>query len=1025
MLEGTYTCESNDNLVLDGFGNFTLGELSGTYTVDAANSNSIVAKVIDDGNIVGQYNITLDGETYTAVTPQVTVTYHYGIMGNGDKLGESTSAVVNVYTLIELPTPAAIEGHVFLGWFTGVFSSSKQVTEIRPGENTDIYARYAESVTVTYHHNVSGAEDKVVAVEKGKAIGDFMYKMPDDLTVAGKAFVGWFKQDGTTTGEWGDEVTSATTVSADMEVYGRWEVPNILAGTYKGYEIYRENTVGTNKNITIDLLGKATGTKSGAVIFDEKTGFGKIGSRLMYADVSAKVLIVSDGSETAYVSASNGHDAHFLFAAETVTLDAKNIISWNSNKSRVVMFVVDGQNRWIYVDENDVAVDVTVVITDASGNTVTDNTKYKTYGNVLSITNSNGLNVSKVYNGTSWGELDGYQGEYTDAVLGTIVLDGIGKATVGDTSYTYSIVSDGIVSVVINGQYYEISNMSAPDCTLTAFNANVTYSIEHGKLPSDVNLAPSANVEIVLPTPIMDEGWLFFGWRDASENKVTSYTFSKGETVTFTALVLQPAEGESLGTAKLITITDDAATVSVATNENFQTHYDKLVLTEKTEVMFKATSRPTYVYKPSSGSQYNARLSIITYNETDGVKNSLGIIAIDTSSNTTTIVLEAGTYYIESHVGGKVTGSNVSSSSQFDGWGSYTYYIYTNAHSVPATALKYTLGTEQTVEEKNGIIAIYEVTLAVGEYEYTMISSLNDAFARAYLYALNENTGALASSSTSVVNSNTSKTATVKITKAGKYYIKADKVCTFKLVDPNQSVDPNPSENTIFAGKTYSGQKQTGMDSHTTYEVVFNANGTAGTIKTAVYEDGMPTMDTHTYQFTSVTVDATAKTVTLQYTGGDIVATYTDKTIVFPSDCILTDLRSITVTTSESVEENPAPVSDNPFAGKTFKGKYLGFDEYGFDADSSTNMEVVFNDSSTISGTLKSKGYTTSSFDFTATLDGTTITFTFTSGGTWAVGKTLIGNISGNKITFAQGTYSDKDYGFWNQGSVSCEDFSL
>lgn len=93
--------------------------------------------------------------------------------------------------------------------------------------------------------------------------------------------------------------------------------------------------------------------------------------------------------------------------------------------------------------------------------------------------------------------------------------------------------------------------------------------------------------------------------------------------------------------------------------------------------------------------------------------------------------------------------------------------------------------------------------------------------------------------------------------------------------------------------------------------------------------------------------------------------------------------------------------------------------------ETETPIRIEFSDSSTISGTIYSGSGTSYYFNFTATMEGNTITFTFTSAvDSGAVGKTLIGTLSGNTITFSKGTYSGGNtYKFFNEGSVSCADY--
>lgn len=120
--------------------------------------------------------------------------------------------------------------------------------------------------------------------------------------------------------------------------------------------------------------------------------------------------------------------------------------------------------------------------------------------------------------------------------------------------------------------------------------------------------------------------------------------------------------------------------------------------------------------------------------------------------------------------------------------------------------------------------------------------------------------------------------------------------------------------------------------------------------------------------------------------------------------------------------ENKTFLGKSAFAGKTFTGTYYS----DWDSDNAT-LKIVFDDSSTISGVIYS-GYGTSFyFNFTATLEGDTITFTFTKAiDSSAVGKTLKATISGDTITIVKGgTYSSNVYTFTNNGSAKCDGFSL
>ncbi len=109
------------------------------------------------------------------------------------------------------------------------------------------------------------------------------------------------------------------------------------------------------------------------------------------------------------------------------------------------------------------------------------------------------------------------------------------------------------------------------------------------------------------------------------------------------------------------------------------------------------------------------------------------------------------------------------------------------------------------------------------------------------------------------------------------------------------------------------------------------------------------------------------------------------------------------------------------FAGLTFTGSY--YDDWD---KATTPMRIEFAMSADITGTIYRSDGTSFYFDFTATLSGNEITFTFTKtiDGS-SVGKTLVGTISGGTITFTSWYKTSGTYTFANNGSVTCEGFSL
>lgn len=121
--------------------------------------------------------------------------------------------------------------------------------------------------------------------------------------------------------------------------------------------------------------------------------------------------------------------------------------------------------------------------------------------------------------------------------------------------------------------------------------------------------------------------------------------------------------------------------------------------------------------------------------------------------------------------------------------------------------------------------------------------------------------------------------------------------------------------------------------------------------------------------------------------------------------------------------ENKQYFAKSPFAGHTFVGTfYDAFDE------ENSKLTIVFNDSSTIEGVLYAGYGKTFYFNFTGDFDASTNTLTLTLGkciDTSATGKNIILELSGNKLTVVSTTISNSAYSFANNGSATCEDFSL
>lgn len=906
MKEGTYTCAGKSDLELDGYGTFALGELKGTYTVDSTDRSKLTATVIDtNGKAVGQYNITLDGTTYTAEAGKVTVTYHYGTLyyANVDKLGSAEEKSHIAFEVVTLPTEGEFltkvkDGvtYVFIGWYDGYRTDSNKLTTITPSAAMDVYARYVDAstlVTVTYNHNVAGADDKTVRVEKDKAVGELYVPT---VTNGDKVFVGWFTKDGTD-GDYGDEVTSASVFSEDVTVYAKWVTPNPMQGIYKGFTFAQYCITNEVIVVNIDAEGNAAVTVgsaagiNGSVI--EKQSADNVyrfvsGTSYYYAYFDGETLSVSTDSNQDFFG-----DYVNVFAkvdsADVEMMAVSNYmypISWRDDETGlnrigiVSVQVGSGAEEQIYYVINTHAAKVALTVVDANGQAVTSESAYNTYGNVITITNDNGVNVTKVYNGTTWVDFDSYKGSYTDDTWGPFTIDGIKRVIIGSHSYEYTIVSDGVISVTINNRYYEISNMSAPTCTVTPYNTTVTFVIANGTVEGvndDGQFVYGINTQITLPTPAMDKGYGFFGWYDNAEytgNAVTTVTFDKATSAkTYYAKVEEVPAWSSMSTAEELKFEDNSATFTGETTAANKTAYAKFVVDQDGNYYLYGTASKV----GGDGNFSYARYTVISENGEAVLKSVCSY-----SSNTALgpYSLSAGTYFLQTHLGGNIVGNG---SNNQDVYGTFSIQIVRALHTTADTAIEYTVGTEvtaiiQSVGEKT-LVTVYKVELDV-----------NKSYALTYTPTSNSRLTIVPDPTKTTTNTvaNTYWTSAAKTVdlsfgsqQSGTYYIVVDNAGSKFVI--NEKV---VSEDISFAGQTYrySADNYNIMETET-WEITFTTE-TTGTIITntevqyQLYEQ--------TYDFTDVKVDAAAKTITFVTTKkSEVTATYSadGKTITFDSSC--------------------------------------------------------------------------------------------------------------------------------------------
>ena len=122
--------------------------------------------------------------------------------------------------LPELPVPTR-EGYRFLGWFLDGTEPVVVTTDTVFTEDTEIYAQWERSYTVTFDP-VLGEAEFVTA----QTVGGKLEKLPD-CRKPGYTFVGWFDQVAG-----GRQITLDEVYTADTTLYARWQVDNPMPYEY-------------------------------------------------------------------------------------------------------------------------------------------------------------------------------------------------------------------------------------------------------------------------------------------------------------------------------------------------------------------------------------------------------------------------------------------------------------------------------------------------------------------------------------------------------------------------------------------------------------------------------------------------------------------------------------------------------------------------------------------------------------------------------------------------------------------------
>ncbi len=574
-LEGTYTNATLGTVVVDGVGGVLLtvgaNSFTGTYTVN----NGAVSAVINSLGYNGgaqYYDVTLDATagTFNAVAKQVTITF-----ANANTINPAIPAPTDVTLPVwsadtngnlpsaniayALPTVGESATHVFAGW---VDSNGNSVADpFATTESVTLYALWQSKVIVNVvglstDTGIDGTETLYVGA--GSTFADVLAKYTFTTNdVVKKIFVGWY-----TDADFQTELNTAELVSVPTTIYAKWDNFHAMYGSYVGGNLYKNSGSGISggsfggKSVTIDAYGNISGSiGSGKIILGEDGKFTyDVGGTIKvgYFDVANGVIVTKyNGSTTItsdtdiYIRKADGdsittNNTTDSYVAEAYTKFHRFTITNGDDTRTLVIVVIVEQGNTVNYANVYTFVDASVVPA-----TMSDIAKD---GTVVSLVDARGNTFIRGFSNGKLVELDGLQGTYTDAVLGEVVLNGVGAITFGGNtgSYTATDVAntyDVYITENAVDAYYSLV-IDGANCTLTKVNVMVTFTSAHGFATADGTiesaLTVNKNIAITLPVLLDTETHFFRGWYLATDdNKATVKTHTPVENVEFVALWIE------------------------------------------------------------------------------------------------------------------------------------------------------------------------------------------------------------------------------------------------------------------------------------------------------------------------------------------------------------------------------------------------------------------------------------------------------------------------------------------------------
>ena len=529
---GTYT-NGSVSLTLDGTGAITYGEKSGAYTLREDGSFDVY--FAKDGKNVEYCILTLDGKSFSIVTPTVTVMFEtaYGTL-------DETTLTLNKNIGITLPAGLTDSGMIFRGWYLSTDSDKTLLpAAYTPTEDVTLVAKWDVKVTVTVIYNDGTTENKTFEYGTGDKTN-----IPDPVYAKHK-FDGWFT---TSAFDVGTEWTNGALTSS-VTIYAKWSEAPIYNNDYVPVEITGKNENGNTSSVYVRGLvlaispnGTATGTMwpfRGDVVvrnYNSETGYLEIvvaGSSTYrgYIDPESGFIVMTYKSGD---SAVLGEVFLMVVSSSSSAVSISSVSSsyWNAGMTRAIEYSYtdsDGNAKVFRAFVNNGKVYFNVTFSDAltGGNAVAGNSCYT--AKTLFVFDKDGNELARFgYNGTTLVALDGYEGSYAGA-SGDLTLNGINEVTTGGNTGTYTKAADGSSYTfdvyMTEGDktvYYELT-VNKADATYTMVKPMVEITFDYGGYGDNAIVSYNKNIPITLTVPTAD-GYVFRYWYITEGTALTALT---------------------------------------------------------------------------------------------------------------------------------------------------------------------------------------------------------------------------------------------------------------------------------------------------------------------------------------------------------------------------------------------------------------------------------------------------------------------------------------------------------------------